>query len=90
MEEGGTLKIQWGKEQREKAKAEGKGLFAVGADSKHGKWVIGGMMDHMLCHKAAVFVHHLYQTKDPLMAFSKTWPDVSLLPLNDANEVEEL
>lgn len=72
-----AMKIQWEQSQRERAKAENKGLFAVASDTDDGVWKIGGLMSHELCRKAAFFVLKLYKLGDPRAAFDETWPSSS-------------
>lgn len=71
------MKITWSAEQRAKAKQKTEcGLFAVGSDTKHGKFTAHGLMEHGLSLNVFLFVHKLYKTKDPVIAFSETWPEL--------------
>ena len=70
------MKISWSKEQRERAKTDGVGLFAAGADYSGGKWLMHCPMNHDMCEKAMVFLTVFYKSKNPVEAFKKAWPDL--------------
>jgi len=65
----------WSKVQRDKAKADGKGLIAVDIDGKHGRWTFWGLIDHELATQVWMFANHLYRGKSPREAFDEVWPE---------------
>ena len=67
------MKITWDKEIRDRAKADGKGLFAFGSDTKAYKWVMGGPMDHDKAVKLTLFVITFNKTGDPKKAYEAAW-----------------
>jgi hypothetical protein len=61
--------VTWTKKQRERAKADGKALFGVGADSKSGRMETTGLMDQTKAVGLFMFALLLYRGRTPSEAF---------------------
>jgi hypothetical protein len=68
--------LKWEKPLRQRAKSEGKGLYAYRCDHDQGLWEQVGMMDHAMARHLFLFITLVYRGKTPAEAFAEVkWTD---------------